>query len=120
MDKNGVAISVLSFPNPAISADRAQSARTLARRINEYGAQLVRDYPGRCGLFATVPLPDTEGSLNEISYAFDVLKADGIALMSSYGDKWPGDPVLHRYWRNSITPRLWCTSIPSCRIAAAI
>jgi predicted TIM-barrel fold metal-dependent hydrolase len=94
MDKNGVAISVLSFPNPAISADRAQSARTLARRINEYGAQLVRDYPGRFGLFGTVPLSDTEGSLNEISYAFDVLKADGIALMSSYGDKWPGDPVF--------------------------
>jgi predicted TIM-barrel fold metal-dependent hydrolase len=94
MDKNGVAISILSFPNPAMSTDKAQSARTLARRINEYGAQLVRDYPGRFGLFATVPLPDTEGSLNEIAYAFDVLKADGIGLMSSYGDKWPGDPVF--------------------------
>ena len=94
MDQNGVATSILSFPNPAISSDRAQSVRTVARRINEYGAQLVRDYPGRFGLFATVPLPDTEGSLNEISYAFDVLKADGIGLMSSYGDKWPGDPVF--------------------------
>src|SRR5215471_3454667 len=27
MDKNGVATSILSFPNPAISADKAQSAR---------------------------------------------------------------------------------------------
>jgi len=94
MNKNGVATSILSFPNPAISADKAQSARTLARRINDYGAQLVREHPGRFGLFASLPLPDTEGSLNEISYAFDVLKADGIGLMSSYGDKWPGDPVF--------------------------
>jgi predicted TIM-barrel fold metal-dependent hydrolase len=93
MDKNGVAVSILSFPSAVISPDGAESARTLARKINEYGAKLVQDYPGRFGLFATVPLPDTEGSLKEIAYALDVLNADGVCLMSSYGDKWPGDPV---------------------------
>ena len=67
MDKNGVATSIVSFPSAVISPGDAQSARVLARKINEYGAQLVRDYPGRFGLFATVPLPDTEGSLQEIS-----------------------------------------------------
>jgi hypothetical protein len=55
MDKNGVATSIVSFPSAVISPGDAQSARTLARKINEYGAQLVRDYPGRFGLFATVP-----------------------------------------------------------------
>jgi predicted TIM-barrel fold metal-dependent hydrolase len=93
MDKNGVAVSILSFPSAVISPGDKESPRTLARKINEYAAQLVRDYPGRFGLFATVPLPDTEGSMTEITYALDVLRADGICLMSSYGDKWPGDPV---------------------------
>jgi 6-methylsalicylate decarboxylase len=97
MDQNKIAVAVLS--RPGIPVSEPEKARKQARETNERGAQLVHDHPTRFGLFATVPIFDVEGSLREVAYAYDALKADGVCLVTSYsypggGTKWVGDPVF--------------------------
>jgi len=94
LDMNNVTtamISLWSIPGVWMGAN-PEGMRRWARHVNDYGAKMMADYPGRFGLFAALPLPDVEGSLKEIEYAFDTLKADGVGLMTNYGTTWPGDP----------------------------
>jgi len=92
LDRVGIATAMLSITAPGVWFGDVQEARTLAREMNEYAAvKMVGDYKGRFGLFAVLPLPDVPGSLQEVAYAFDTLKADGVGVLTSYGSAWLGD-----------------------------
>jgi 6-methylsalicylate decarboxylase len=93
MDKNGVTTSVLSLAStPGAWFDAGpQAAHDMARLCCDFAAEMVRDKPGRYGLFAPLSMLDTDATLKEIEYALDTLKADGVNLQTNYGDKWLGD-----------------------------
>lgn len=98
MDRGGVEKAFLSVTQPGVWFGDVAETRTAARELNEYAARMKADHPGRYGHFAVLPLPDVEGSLREIAHAFDVLKVDGVGLLSSYDDKWLGDPSFAPVW----------------------
>jgi 6-methylsalicylate decarboxylase len=119
MDKGGVAAAVVSITNPGLWFGDPAQARRLARACNDYGAKLVLDHPTRFGLFAAMPLPDVDATLREIAYAYDTLKADGIALFTSYGDRWLGNtafrPVMEELNRRKAVVTIHPTAADCCR-----
>ncbi len=96
MDRNGIAVAMLSMSSPGISmiGGTREQIRALARACNDYAASLRRAHPARFGHFAAVPLPDIAGALTETAYAFDVLKADGIELYTNYHGHYLGEPAF--------------------------
>lgn len=96
MDQAGIETAFLSLPTRLGDDPVAirQEAIGFAREANEYAARAVSDYKGRFGFFAFLPLPDIDASLREIEYAFDTLGADGVGLMTSYGNHWLGDTAF--------------------------
>jgi predicted TIM-barrel fold metal-dependent hydrolase len=95
MDRAGVTLAVNSTPAPPRpTLENAALGAAWARDNNEYFARLVADHPGRFGMFAALPMPHVDATLQEIEYALDVLKADGVYLMTSYVDHWLGDKAF--------------------------
>lgn len=104
MDRGGVQTSYSSITVPGIyfaegfgnqqappGAKFANDVPALAREANEFGARMKQDYPGRFGIWASLPLPNVEASLKEVAYALDTLKLDGFGLSTNIGVRYLGD-----------------------------
>src|ERR1700757_1844346 len=91
LDEAGIDVAVPSISTPGVHFGDDAAARTLARRVNEYLADIKRDRPDRFGAFAVLPLPDVDGSLEQIEYAFDVLELDGVSVFTNAGGSYLGD-----------------------------
>jgi predicted TIM-barrel fold metal-dependent hydrolase len=105
MDAGGVRAAVLSMPSPIWFGDVVR-ARALARMANDYSRRLASEYPGRFHVFATLPMPDIEGSIAEADHALSS-GALGVLLLSNYEDSYLGDvrfrPLLEALDRRGVT-----------------
>lgn len=114
--------SILSITSPGthLTPGKDEEARSLSRRCNEFASELKKRKPESFGFFASLPLPDVKGSLEEIAYAADTLHADGFTLMSNHHGHYPGDqifdPVFDELNRRKaivfIHPTTPCTALP--------
>jgi predicted TIM-barrel fold metal-dependent hydrolase len=90
----GIATSVVSISDPGVYFGDIAQAREVARLVNEEAASLIAADPARWGAFASLPLPDVGAALAELEHALDVLKLDGVVLLSSTDGVYLGDPSM--------------------------
>lgn len=96
MDRTQIATALLSISAPGLHFGDDAAARELARYCNETGAAAVQEHPTRFGLFAVLPLPDVDGALQELDYAFDELHADGVVMETNFRGVYLGDAKFER------------------------
>ena len=94
MDGQEIGTGMLSLSTPGTHFGDDAEARLLSRQINERLAELVKGRPDRFGMFASIPLPDIDGSLEAIRHAYDELFTDGVVLLASNQEIYLGDPVF--------------------------
>jgi 6-methylsalicylate decarboxylase len=99
MDNAGIDFAITSVSTPGVHIGDDAKARRLARRCNELAATMMQDRPLRFGGFACLPLPDVDGALEELEYALDVLKLDGVVLFSNSCGVYLGDARLEPVFR---------------------
>lgn len=94
MDAHDIATAVVSVSTPGVHlrAGNDAIARSKARAVNEFAARLARDHPERFRFFATLPLPDVDGALEEAAYAFDTLRASGVIVLANVHGRYVGGP----------------------------
>lgn len=92
MDENGIAGVMISIASPGVYFGDVEFTRGLTRACNEALARMVGERPTRFGAMGFVPLPDVAAAAREVDYALDVLKLDGINLLTHTGDRYLGHP----------------------------
>jgi 6-methylsalicylate decarboxylase len=91
LDAYAIDACVLSLTPLGVWFGDAGLARELARLVNEQTAAVVATNPRRYAGLGVVPFPDIDAALEEIAYALDVLKLDGIAVLSNVDGAYVGD-----------------------------
>ena len=93
MKELGIRKSVLSISSPGthLTPGNDEDARALTRQVNVDMSKIVAEHPDHFLFFASLPLPDVEGSLTEIDFALDKLGAVGFQILSNSHGIYPGD-----------------------------
>jgi aminocarboxymuconate-semialdehyde decarboxylase len=116
MDDAAIDVAVTSISTPGVHVGDDARARYLARRCNELAATMTQKRPDRFGGFAALPLPDVDGALDELTYALDAFKLDGVVVFSNSNGVYLGDkrfePVFEELERRNAVVFVHPTASP--------
>jgi predicted TIM-barrel fold metal-dependent hydrolase len=91
MQRYGADVAVLSAAAGVYFGDEAEAIE-VSRIVNEAAAEIVRSDEKRFGALASLPLPNVGAALDELAYALDTLKLDGVMLHASVAGIYVGEP----------------------------
>ncbi len=94
MDRFDIAVALTSLAQPGVQFCTPAEGKALARRCNDYAAELNARWPRRFGALATVSMWTQADAVEEIGHALDTLKFSGVSLFASYDGKFLGDAAF--------------------------
>jgi 6-methylsalicylate decarboxylase len=94
MDRFDIAAAITSLAQPGVGFLPPAEAKALARRCNDYAAELNARWPRRFGAFGTMPMANVADAVDEVVHTLDQLKFSGVSLFASYDGKFLGDPAF--------------------------
>ena len=100
MKKVGIEKAIVSITSPGIYfKDHKEFSLKICRWTNKYMAHLKKEYPDKFGAFASIPLGFVKESIEELKYALDVLKLDGVCLLTNYDGNYLGDDKFEEFFK---------------------
>lgn len=101
MDRARISRSIISITSPGtyLCPGDQDLCRKITRETNIDLSEISRACPDRFSFFASLPLPDVEGAIEEIDYALDHLGAIGFILLTNSNGVYLGDPLLDKVFK---------------------
>lgn len=98
MKRAHISKSILSITSPGtyLAPGDDKLCRRITRETNAELGTICKAYPDHFSFFASLPLPDVEGSVSEVDYALDHLGAKGFLLLTNSNGVYLGEPCLDK------------------------
>lgn len=94
MEQLQISKAYLSISSPAPHFGDAVEAIETTRACNEFGADLMKRYPDKFGIMASLPIPELDAAVEEVRYCHDQLGIKDFTLATNAFGLYLGDPKL--------------------------
>jgi aminocarboxymuconate-semialdehyde decarboxylase len=101
MDRVGIDTEVLSLSTPNVYFVEGSAQAEVARLANDAYAGLAAKHAGRFLGFASIPMDDPDAALLELERALDVLRMQGVVLLSNIRGRTLADPVYRPFFEEA-------------------
>jgi aminocarboxymuconate-semialdehyde decarboxylase len=106
MDRVGIEVEVVSLSTPNVFFAEGKAQAPVARMVNDAYAALAAEHPRRFKGFASIPMDEPDAALAELHRAIDVLKLNGVILLSNIRGRALTAPVYRPFFEEANRMRL--------------